>query len=107
MTTTETHQAAQNGASAPETHKAAGHQHANVTEALAAVMAALPGIGKDGKADPAQGGYSYRGIEQITSHAQALLGANGVVPYSTGSRRAGRQPDHRQRQAVERHDPEG
>jgi hypothetical protein len=58
-----------------------GAQHANVTEALAAVMAELPGIGKDGKADPAQGGYRYRGIEQITAHAQTLLAKHGVVPY--------------------------
>ena len=56
-------------------------EHKNVTEALAAVMSELPGIGKDGKADPQQGGYSYRGIEHITAHAQELLGRHGVVPY--------------------------
>jgi hypothetical protein len=60
---------------------AAKPEHKNVTEALAAVMAELPAIGKDGKADPSQGGYSYRGIEAITSHAQALLGKHGVVPF--------------------------
>lgn len=56
-------------------------EHKNVTEALAAVMGALPAIGKDGKADPAQGGYSYRGIEDITSKAQTLLAEHQVVPY--------------------------
>lgn len=55
--------------------------HKNVTEALAAVMSALPGIGKDNQAAAAQGGYNYRGIEAITAAAQPLLGQNGVVPY--------------------------
>lgn len=52
---------------------------ANVIEALARVMRDLPAIGKDGKADPKQGGYAYRGIEQITSHTQALFARHGVV----------------------------
>lgn len=50
-----------------------------VTQALAAVMADLPAIGKDGRADPKQGGYAYRGIEQITKHAQGLFAKHGVV----------------------------
>lgn len=51
----------------------------NVVEALAAVMAELPAIGKDGKASAQQGGYSYRGIESITKEAQALFAKFGVV----------------------------
>jgi hypothetical protein len=51
----------------------------NVIEALAAVAADLPAIGKDGKADPKQGGYSYRGIEQITREAQRLFARYRVV----------------------------
>lgn len=50
-----------------------------VVQALAAVMAELPAIGKDGRADPKQGGYAYRGIEQITRHAQGLFAKHGVV----------------------------
>ena len=50
-----------------------------VTQAIAKVMTELPAIGKGGKADPSQGGYAYRGIEQITSAAQRLFGAHGVV----------------------------
>jgi hypothetical protein len=51
----------------------------NVIEALAAVASDLPAIGKDGKADPKQGGYSYRGIEQITREAQRLFARYRVV----------------------------
>lgn len=51
----------------------------NVTVALAAVMAELPAIGKDGRAAQQQGGYSYRGIEQITAAAAPLLAKHGVV----------------------------
>lgn len=58
--------------SAPEKPK-------NVIEAIAVVMAGLPGIGKDDKASKEQGGYSYRGIESITRHAQQLFGKYGVV----------------------------
>lgn len=52
---------------------------ANVHSALAAVMGDLPSIGKGGQASQAQGGYSYRGIEQITQHAAPLLAKHGVV----------------------------
>ena len=52
---------------------------ANVTEALRRVMAELPGIGKDERADPRQGGYAYRGIEAITRQVQPLLARHGVV----------------------------
>jgi hypothetical protein len=51
----------------------------NVTEALSRVMAELPGIGKDERADPRQGGYPYRGIEAITRQVQPLLARHGVV----------------------------
>ncbi len=51
----------------------------SVIQAVARVMGALPAIGKDGKADPSQGGYRYRGIEQITASAQRLLAEHGVI----------------------------
>lgn len=47
-----------------------------VTQAIAAVMNALPAIGK---ADKSPEGYSYRGIEAITKHLQPLLAKHGVV----------------------------
>lgn len=52
---------------------------ANVTEALAKVIAEIPGIGKDQTAAPQQGGYAYRGIEQITKHVQPLFAKYGIV----------------------------
>lgn len=52
---------------------------ANVTEALCRVMRDLPGIGKDGQAAAAQGGYRYRGIEQITREAQGLFARHGIA----------------------------
>lgn len=52
---------------------------AHVIEALTRVMADLPGIGKDSQASAQQGGYSYRGIEQITQHTQGLFARHGVV----------------------------
>lgn len=52
---------------------------ADVIAALAAVSAEMPAIGKDGRASQAQGGYSYRGIEAIASHASGLLAKYGVV----------------------------
>lgn len=51
----------------------------NVVEALAAVMAELPAIGKDSKAAPQQGGYAYRGIEAITQVVQPLFAKHGVI----------------------------
>jgi hypothetical protein len=51
----------------------------SVHQALAAVMAELPAIGKDDHASPQQGGYAYRGIEAITGHAQPLFAKHGVV----------------------------
>lgn len=50
-----------------------------VFDAIAAIMGELPAIGKGGKAADAQGGYAYRGIEQITAALQPLLAKHGVV----------------------------
>lgn len=50
-----------------------------IAQALAKVMADLPAIGKDQSASQAQGGYAYRGIEQITRHVQGLFAKHGVV----------------------------
>lgn len=49
----------------------------NVVEAWSAVLAALPSIGKDNRMQ-GQGGYAYRGIEQITSAAAGLFADYGV-----------------------------
>ena len=57
----------------------AGEVAANVTEALSRVMAELPGIGKDERAAPQQGGYAYRGIEAITRAVQPLFARHGVL----------------------------
>lgn len=51
----------------------------NVIQALSRVMRDLPGIGKGMNADPSQGGYAYRGIEQITGHTQTLFARHGIV----------------------------
>lgn len=51
----------------------------NVIAAIAAVMAELPAIGKDQQASAQQGGYAYRGIEQITRHTQGLFAKHGIV----------------------------
>jgi hypothetical protein len=51
----------------------------NVIQALANVRLDLKGIGKDHKADPKQGGYAYRGIEDITAALGPLLGKHCVV----------------------------
>lgn len=53
----------------------------NVIEALARVMAELPGIGKDQESgsEGSSQRYKYRGIEAITAEAQPLLGKYGVV----------------------------
>lgn len=55
----------------------AGHtEHPSVVQAIAAVMAELPGIGKTDKAPQ---GYAYRGIEAVTSALQPLCARHGVV----------------------------
>lgn len=56
---------------------------ANVIEALQRVMRDLPAIGKEGVGPAAQGGYKFRGIEQIVRHAVPLFARHGVVftPY--------------------------
>ena len=51
----------------------------NVVEALRRVMRDLPAIGRDGRADPSQGSYAYRGIEQVTKEAQRLCARHGVL----------------------------
>lgn len=51
----------------------------NVVVALLRVMRDLPAIGKDQTASPQQGGYAYRGIEQITPHTQRLFSKHGVL----------------------------
>jgi hypothetical protein len=48
----------------------------SVQEALAAVMAELPGIGKENNSPE---GYAYRGIEAVTKHLQPLLAKHGIV----------------------------
>ena len=52
---------------------------AHVVEAIARVMRDLPAIGKEGHAAPSQGGYAYRGIEQITRAAQGLFARHGIT----------------------------
>jgi len=52
---------------------------AHVIEALCRVMRDLPSIEKGGQADPKQGGYRYRGIDQITPHTQELFARHGVL----------------------------
>lgn len=47
-----------------------------LVEALAAVMAELPNIGKGAKSPE---GYAYRGIEQVTKHVQPLFAKHGIV----------------------------
>lgn len=51
----------------------------NVVEALIAVRAELGAIGKEGRASAQQGGYEYRGIEQLTAALGPLFGKHGVV----------------------------
>lgn len=45
---------------------------------MAQVLGALPPIGKDDKAPANMGGYSFRGIESITSALKPLLAKHGV-----------------------------
>lgn len=49
---------------------------AEIVQAIAAIMAELPSIGKD---DRSPEGYSYRGVEQVTKHLQPLLAKHKVV----------------------------
>ncbi len=56
-----------------------GLRQNNVVAALSKIMEELPGIGKDQRASQQQGGYAYRGIEQITKALQPLLAKHGVV----------------------------
>lgn len=51
----------------------------NVIQALTRVIRDLPAIGKEQQASSQQGGYSYRGIEQITGHTQRLFAEHGIV----------------------------
>jgi len=50
----------------------------NVQEAIARVIADMPGVSKSQRADERQGGYAYRGIEDITRAVQPLFGRYGV-----------------------------
>lgn len=52
---------------------------AHVIEALCRVMRDLPSIEKGGTAAPQQGGYRYRGIDQITPHTQELFARHCVL----------------------------
>lgn len=56
----------------------------NVTEAIACIMGELGGISKGHRAAAQQGGYPYRGIEDITIRLQGLLSKYGVVAYPRG-----------------------
>ncbi|MCU1493889.1 MAG: hypothetical protein JWO62_1653 [Acidimicrobiaceae bacterium] len=56
----------------------------NVTEAIARIMLELPAIGRDHSASAQQGGYKYRGIEDITTKAQMLCGKYGVAFFPQG-----------------------
>jgi hypothetical protein len=60
----------------PVTTMAAIMPKRTVHEALAAVAAAMPAIGKDRKSPE---GYNYRGIEDVTASAGPLLARHGVV----------------------------
>lgn len=51
----------------------------HVIEALCRVMRDLPSIEKGGTAAAAQGGYAYRGIDQITPHTQELFARHCVL----------------------------
>ena len=51
-------------------------QPLSVVQALTAVMAEMPSIGKGDKSPE---GYAYRGIEAITKHLQPLLAKHGVI----------------------------
>lgn len=51
----------------------------NVIAALADVIDSLPSIGRDGRASAQQGGYAYRGIEQITKAVAPLFAKHGIV----------------------------
>lgn len=57
--------------------EAPGTAPKNVVEAWSAILAELPAIGKDNRMQ-GQGGYAYRGIEQITSAAATLFADFGV-----------------------------
>lgn len=63
----------------PSTNGADVARADNVIEALRRVITELPAIGKDLNATAAQGGYAYRGIEQITREVQPLFAKHGVV----------------------------
>jgi hypothetical protein len=51
----------------------------SVTEAIAAIMGEMKGIGKNKTAAQQSGGYAYRGIEDITIVLQPLLARHGLV----------------------------
>lgn len=51
----------------------------NVIEAIAAVIAEMPSVGKERNMSSPSGSYKYRGIEDMTGAAGPLLGKHGVV----------------------------
>lgn len=61
------------------TPPAARLQHPHVYAAIAAVMAEMPAVPKDGVMSDG-GNWKYRGIEGITAAIQHLMGRHGVVP---------------------------
>lgn len=54
-----------------------------VTDRIVAVLAELPAIGKNSRAPQAMGGYSFRGIEDITASLKPLLAKHGVFYVAT------------------------
>lgn len=51
----------------------------NVLQAIAAVSAEMPAVGKDQKMTSGGPSYTYRGIEDITKHLAPLMAKHGVV----------------------------
>lgn len=71
-------QAAEAESTPPKETKRPKHRH--VIEAIAAVTAEMPPVGKDQQMTDGPARYAYRGIEDVTSAAQRLMGKHCVVP---------------------------
>ena len=63
----------------PDDRETRQDRPSNVVEALTFVMRDLPGIARDQRATEEEGGYAYRGIEQITAYISPLLAKHRVV----------------------------